>query len=277
MLSVLKQDLHVSASMISRLKREETGITVNGTRAYVTKKMLPGDFLLVSFPEEKAEGDFPKKEPQGFGILYEDEFFLVIDKPAGISVQPVKDPEEITLETYLKEYLHLSVRPHPVSRLDKMTSGLMTVAKSAYVHELFKRMMHSEGYYKEYRALLTCCPEPREGTVSAPIGFYEGSTYARCVRADGAPSISRYRVLSQKDDLTYASLVPETGRTHQLRVHMAHIGCPLLGDWLYGTPSELIDRAALHSYFLRLRHPATGTWLEIKCPLPRDMKEILDS
>lgn len=275
-LSVLKQELRISASMISRLKREENGITLNGKKVYVNALIRPGDFVCASFPEETAPGGYEKCLPHVFSILYEDEYFLILDKPAGISVQPVQDPDEITLETYLREYLHCSVRPHPVSRLDKGTSGLMLVAKNAYVHELFKRMMHTNDFYKEYRAILTHCPQANEGTVSAPIGFYEGSTYARCVREDGAPSVSHYKVIERKEGLTYVSLIPETGRTHQLRVHMAYIGCPMVGDWLYGECSERIGRAALHSCFVRVRHPVTGALIETKCPLPADMKNILD-
>lgn len=275
-LSVLRQQLNISASMISRLKRAEFGITVNGDRAYVTHVLKPGDFLHISFPDETDGNIYANKEAEGFNVLYEDDSLVIINKPAGLSVQPVKDQEEITLETYLREYLGCKVRPHPVSRLDKGTSGIMTVAKTAYIHELIKRQMHTFNYYKEYRAILTACPEKKTGTVSAPIGFYEGSTYARTVRMDGAPSVSQYEILNTKGKLVYAKLVPVTGRTHQLRVHMSYIGCPLLGDWLYGERSEQIERAALHSYYLRICHPLTGSLMEITCPLPADMEKLLN-
>lgn len=274
-LSILKQKMHISASMISRLKRETNGILLNGEKAYVTRTVHTGDMLLVCFPSENVEDTDSKCTAKGFSVLYEDEFILIINKEAGLSVQPVKDPDEITLETYLKEYLHCNARPHPVSRLDKGTSGIMTVAKNAYVHELLKRQMHSDAYYKEYRALVKGRPVEDRGRIEAPIGFYEGSTYARCVRADGAPSISLYEILSEKAGVSYVRLVPVTGRTHQLRVHMAYIGCALLGDWLYGERSELIDRPALHSCFLRIRHPITGAQLEVTCPIPSDMQKIL--
>lgn len=275
-LTVLKQEMHISSSMVSRLKRISPGITVNGIKAYVTYALKPGDLVHVVFPTEIEPGPDAKTICRGFSIIYEDAFFLVINKPAGISVQPVKDPAEVTLESYLKEYLHTSVRPHPVSRLDKGTSGLMCIAKNAYVHELFKQQMHTGAYYKEYRAILCGCPESREGQVEHPIGYYEGSTYARCVRADGAPSISKYEILYAKNDLSFAKLIPVTGRTHQLRVHMAYMGYPLLGDWLYGQRSERIDRAALHSYYLMIKHPVTGCTLEITCPIPEDMYRVLN-
>lgn len=276
-LSVLKHEMHISASMISRLKREPEGITVNGKKAYVTYQLAPGDLLRVVFPIETDVARNGNASQSFLDIVYEDEYYLIINKPAGISVQTVQDPNEVTLETYLKEYLHVSVRPHMVSRLDKGTSGLMTVAKNAYLHELLKQQMRSEGYYKEYRSILCGCPEASLGEVQAPIGFCEGSTYARCVREDGAPSISRYEILKTMGEISYAKLIPVTGRTHQLRVHMAYLGYPMLGDWLYGKRSARIDRPALHSYLLRIKHPVTGAILECRCPLPPDMQKMLIS
>lgn len=274
-LSVLKQEMRISVSMISRLKREPQGITVNGEKAYVTRTLKAGDLVRAAFPSESSDTHHVDTLPETVPTVYEDEYYLIINKPAGISVQTVQDPEEITLETYLKEYLHTDARPHMVSRLDKGTSGLMTVAKNAYLHDQMKRQMHSENYYKEYRAILCGYPAQEQGTVEAPIGFCEGSTYARCVRADGAPSVSHYEVLARRDGLSLVRLIPVTGRTHQLRVHMAYMGCPLLGDWLYGQRCEIIDRPALHSGYLRLRHPVTGAMLELTCPPPEDMEKIL--
>ena len=276
-LSVLKHEMHISASMISRLKREPYGIMLNGERVYVTHTLRQGDVLHAAFPAECTASEDRNNASQGFDILYEDKYYLIINKPAGLSVQPVQDPDEITLEKYLIEYLHCVSRPHPVSRLDKGTSGLMTVAKNAYAHELLKRQMHTDGYYKEYRAILAGCPASAEGEINAPIGFFEGSTYARCVREDGAPSVSRYEILKSGGDTSYAKLIPVTGRTHQLRVHMAYLGYPLLGDWLYGERSPYIERPALHSYYLRLKHPITGVLLEIICPPPADFEKILNS
>lgn len=124
---------------------------------------------------------------------------------------------------------------HVVNRLDKGTTGLMAVAKSGYIHDRLRRTLHTDGFYREYRAVCVGCPKPPAGTIDAPISRDETSAVRRMVRPDGQQAVSHYEVLSQRDGLSFVKLQPETGRTHQLRVHMAHIGCPLAGDWLYGT------------------------------------------
>ena len=164
---------------------------------------------------------------------------------------------------------------HPVNRLDKGTTGLMVVAKSGYVHNLLRRDLHSDRFRREYRGICLGCPDAERGTIDAPIGRDETSTVRRRVRPDGAPSLSHYQVLQRRDGLSLVKLVPETGRTHQLRLHMAAIGCPLAGDWLYGTEDpSLISRPALHSYALELVHPVTGAVLELTAELPEDMKRL---
>ena len=120
------------------------------------------------------------------------------------------------------------------------------------------------------------CPQPLQGTVDAPIGRNEASVVARMVRPDGVPAVSEYEVLAQGNGMAFLKLVPQTGRTHQLRVHMAYLGCPLAGDWLYGKEEpELIGRPALHSYALKLVHPVTGESLELTAPLPADMERLM--
>ena len=163
-----------------------------------------------------------------------------------------------------------------MNRLDKGTTGLMVIAKSGYVHDLLRRALHTEAFRREYRAVCLGCPQPERGTVNAPIGRDETSVVARRVRPDGAPALSHYQVLAKGDGLSLLALRPETGRTHQLRVHMAYLGCPLAGDWLYGTEDpDLIPRPALHSFALTLVHPVTGARVEVSAPLPEDMRKLL--
>ena len=165
---------------------------------------------------------------------------------------------------------------HSVNRLDKGTTGLMVVAKSGYVHDLLRRSLHTPRFYREYRAVCIGCPEPEWGNIDAPIGRDETSTIARMVRPDGQPAVSHYEVLAKHGGLSLLRLVPETGRTHQLRVHMASIGCPLAGDWLYGTEAPaLIPRPALHACALTLTHPITGEVLHLTAPLPEDMARLI--
>ena len=165
---------------------------------------------------------------------------------------------------------------HSVNRLDKGTTGLMVVAKSGYVHDLLRRALHTPRFYREYRGICVGCPEPEAGTIDAPIGRDPDSVVGRMVRPDGAPAVSEYRVLRQGNGRSLVQLVPKTGRTHQLRLHMAYLGCPLVGDWLYGEEvPEVIARPALHACRLELVHPVTGEMLHLEAPLPEDMASLL--
>ena len=137
-------------------------------------------------------------------------------------------------------------------------------------------MLHSEGFRREYRAVCVGCPEPPAGIIDAPIGRDETSAVRRTVRPDGQYAVSRYEVLSTRNGLSLVKLLPETGRTHQLRVHMAYIGHPLAGDWLYGTEAPaLIPRPALHACALTLTHPVTGEVLHFTAPIPEDMQALI--
>ena len=162
-----------------------------------------------------------------------------------------------------------------MSRLDKGTTGLMLVAKSGYVHELMKRRLHTDAFCREYLAVAEGIVAPPSGVIDAPIGLADGSSYRHEVQPDGARSLTQYETLSTADGRTLLHLLPKTGRTHQLRIHMAHLGYPLTGDWLYGTRSEAIDRPALHSHRLVFQHPITGEQIELLSPLPEDMEGLL--
>ena len=213
--------------------------------------------------------------PMDLAIVYEDEDLLVLDKPAHVPVHPTKDPGEWNLEQGLLAYLPDGEYPHFVSRLDKGTTGLMLVAKSGYAHELMKRRQHTADFYREYLAVAEGIVTPASGTIDAPIGLEEGSSYRHSVRSDGAKSLTVYETLSVANGRTLLRLLPQTGRTHQLRVHMAHLGYPLTGDWLYGTRSDAIDRPALHSHRLVFQHPMTGEQLDLLSPLPNDMEALI--
>ncbi|MBR0082315.1 MAG: RluA family pseudouridine synthase [Clostridia bacterium] len=271
---VLSGQLLVSDALCSRLKRRENGILLNGAPVYVTHPVQTGDRLMV------AVGDGGKDPrivpmPAPLSVVYEDDDLLVIDKPAGLSVHPARDPNEVTLENALAAYLGDDENPHPVSRLDKGTTGLLTVAKSGWAHSFMKPLQHAGNLHKTYLAIAIGRPASDFGEIDAPIGNCPGSTYRRAVCSDGAPSRSSFTVLQSWDGLSLVRLVPHTGRTHQLRVHMAYIGCPLLGDWLYGQRDPRIDRPALHAAELSFRHPLTGEQILLTAPLSTDMAELL--
>ena len=272
--SILLGPLQISRGLLSRLKRRERGICVNGQKVYITYVLKAGDVVTADVGDEEPPRNL---EPiaMELSFVYEDEDLLVLDKPAHVPVHPTKDPEERNLEQGLLAYLPDGDYPHFVSRLDKGTTGLMLVAKSGYAHELMKRRQHTAEFYREYLAVADGIVTPPSGTIDAPIGLAEGSSYRHCVRSDGARSLTAYETLSTSNGRTLLRLKPQTGRTHQLRVHLAHLGYPLSGDWLYGTRSGDIDRPALHSHRLVFQHPMTGEQLDLLSPLPNDMEALI--
>ena len=270
----LRGQFEISGGLLSRLKRRENGICVNGRRAYSTHVLQAGDIVTVDVGDGTPLRHLAPVR-MDLTVVYEDVDLLVLDKPAHVPVHPTKDPKERNLEQGLLAYLPDGVYPHFVNRLDKGTTGLMLVAKSGYAHELMKRRLHTDDFYREYLAVAEGIITPASGTVNAPIGLADGSSYRHCVRPDGANSITAYETLSTANDRTLLRLLPQTGRTHQLRVHMAYLGCPLTGDWLYGTRSEAIDRPALHAHRLAFIHPLTGERIECCSPMPPDMQRLM--
>ena len=274
---ILKAKLHFSSHAISRLTRAENGILVNGSHARTTFVLRAGDVLTVETGDhrppkvEVTPGDWP------LPIVWEDGHLLVVNKPAGMTAHASNFlPDTPTVAGALAWQRGTDFVFHSVNRLDKGTTGLMVVAKSGYVHDLLRRSLHTPRFIREYRAVCIGCPEPEKGTINAPIGRDETSTIARMVRPDGQSAVSHYEVLSSSNGLSLVKLLPETGRTHQLRVHMASIGHPLAGDWLYGTEDPtLIPRPALHSYALTLTHPVTGEILHLTAPVPEDMARLV--
>ena len=274
---ILRAKLHFSAHAISRLVRVENGILVNGRPVHTPFLLQPGDRLEVQTADRRTPRAEIVPGPWPLPVVWEDEHLLVVNKPAGMTAHASNFlPDTPTVAGALAWERGTAFIFHPVNRLDKGTTGLMVIAKSGYVHDLLRRSLHTPAFRREYRALCVGCPSPESGTVDAPIGRDERSAVARMVRPDGAPAVSHYRVLSRHGGLTLLQLRPETGRTHQLRVHMAWLGCPLAGDWLYGVEDPaLISRPALHSCGLDLLHPVTSAPLSLSAPLPEDMQRLL--
>ena len=275
--SVLRGVLGFSAHAVASLTRTEDGILLNGRRAFATAVVRTGDVLEVEIGDRRPlkapilSGDWPLE------IVWEDEYLLILNKPAGmVSLASSFLPDTPTVAGALAFRRGAAVPFHVVNRLDKGTTGLMAVAKSGYVHNLLRTALHTPAFYREYRGICVGCPEPEQGEIDLPIGRAEGSAFARAVRPDGALSRTRYEVLRPGENCSLLRLIPETGRTHQLRVHCAAIGHPLVGDWLYGTEEpDRIARPALHSCLLRLRHPITDKEMSFTVPLPEDMENLL--
>lgn len=266
----------LSSRAISRLSRREQGIMVNGTRAFTTAILHTGDSLSIDISDDSPPRNPAPPTAAPVQIVYEDKDLYVLNKPAGMTVHASSfSPDTPTVEGALAYQNGASLPFHPVNRLDKGTTGLMIVAKHGYCHDRFRQMLHTSTFKRTYIAICVGTPTPTTGHIDAPIARAPDSAIAREIRQDGARAITDYRVLSQHDSFSLVFLAPQTGRTHQLRIHMASLGCPLAGDWLYGTEDHsLIDRPALHSASLQFTHPITGKILSFKTDLPKDMKNL---
>lgn len=275
---ILRGSLQLSYTLLKSLKWRENAILLNGQSVHVNAIVHAGDAVSVALSERTPREDLYCENTAAPNIVYEDEDLLVLNKPAGVAMHPKADDAAApSLATMLTGYLGEGSVPHFVSRLDKGTSGLLIAAKSGYVHDRLRRALHSSELRREYRAVAVGQVTPPCGVINAPIGRADGSIIRRCVREDGLVSRTEYEVLQTTERFTLLRLRPETGRTHQLRVHMAYLGHPLAGDWLYGTEDKnLIARPALHSYELWFTQPITGQELHFTAPIPQDMQRLLE-
>ena len=276
---ILRGNLHLSYTLLKSVKWRENAILLNGQSVHVNAIVHTGDVVSVALSERAPREDLYCEHTARPNIVYEDDDLLVLNKPAGVAMHPKADDASApSLAAMLTGYLGEGSVPHFVSRLDKGTSGLLIAAKSGYVHDRLRRALHSDNLRREYRAVAVGAVTPDHGVIDAPIGRADGSIIRRCVRADGLPSLTEYETLQTSERFTLLRLRPQTGRTHQLRVHMAHLGYPLAGDWLYGTEDKnLIARPALHSYELWFTQPITGQELHFTAPIPQDMQRLLAS
>ena len=275
---ILRGSLQLSYTLLKSLKWRENAILLNGQSVHVNAIVHAGDVVSVALSERTPREDLYCENTAAPDIVYEDEDLLVLNKPAGVAMHPKADDAAApSLAAMLTGYLGEGSVPHFVSRLDKGTSGLLIAAKSGYIHDRLRRALHSSELRREYRAVAVGQVTPPRGVIDAPIGRADGSIIRRCVRKDGLVSRTEYEVLQTTERFTLLRLRPETGRTHQLRVHMAYLGHPLAGDWLYGTEDKnLIARPALHSYELWFTQPVTGQEMHFTVPIPQDMQQLLE-
>lgn len=263
----LRHHAGISAGMLKRLKAVPDGMTRNGQHIRTVDAVSSGDIILLHLPEHC---DHTPNPALNVPVVYESAQILVCDKPAGIPAHPSMLHRDDTLANWFA-----AVCPdcgfHLVNRLDRNTSGLCVIAKTVYAAHRLRNAVQKR-YYALVRPGLS-----GSGTVDAPIARERESVITRCVRADGKPAVTHYRVLCQTPQCTLVELTPETGRTHQIRVHMAHIGYPLLGDSLYGGDCSVLQRHALHCGKMILPEPETGEQLTLTAPLCPDMEQLLHS
>ena len=272
---VARSLLSLSSTRLKKAKRVPGGVRVNGQNVFVTHVVRAGDEVSILIEQEGAVSVGVVPTPGEVDVVYEDEYLLVLNKPANMPVHPSAGHYDDSLANRCAARFGGVFRP--VNRLDAGTSGLMVAARDAHVHALLCKALHTGDFERRYLAVAEGVFAGKQGVVDAPIARVEGSAIKRCVSPDGQRAVTHYRVLRNNSRFSLVELTLETGRTHQIRVHMAHLGHPLAGDFLYGTEDkELIGRAALHAFHLRLTHPITGQTLEFERELPEDMRALTE-
>ena len=269
---VLKTKFQISDRLLLKLKTNNK-IFLNGNKANVKVPVNSNDIIEIWLDiDEDNTNIIPTK--MELKILFEDEALLILNKPAGYPVHPSMLHFEDSISNGVKYYfdsigLHKKIRP--VNRLDKDTSGIVIFAKNEYIQECLVRQMKNNTFVKEYIAICEGVLPQKAGVINEPIARKENSIIERCVNNSGDKAITHYEVIKTNGKLSVVHLKLETGRTHQIRVHLAHIGNPILGDTLYGKASNLINRQALHSNKVTFIHPITHEKLELEAPLFEDM------
>ena len=267
-----------SGQNLTDLRKIPGSVCVNQTPCILKTVLQPKDILTVTITTTSSSPNI-LPVPIPFDLVYEDEDLLVVNKPAGMPVHPSAKNRDNTLANALAWYYQEQGLPfvfHCTNRLDRDTSGLVLVARHSYSATRIAQMTKNREIHREYRAIVRGIPAPSEGTIDAPLGRKAGSIIERTVDFEqGEPAITHYQVVESKNGHSLLALQLETGRTHQIRIHLKHLGYPLVGDYLYNPDMEFINRQALHAYHLRFSHPVTGEKMEFTAPLPEDMKAIL--
>ncbi|MGL5675612.1 MAG: RluA family pseudouridine synthase [Cellulosilyticaceae bacterium] len=270
-----------SRAVIIQLKTSEKGIMKNGSRVGVRECIEEGDTLDISLEEEiSSENIVPT--PCELEVLYEDEDILVINKPHDTPIHPSVNNYDNTLANGVRYYYEQQDRPHVfrcINRLDRDTTGTTVIAKNVLSASILARRMEEKGIKRHYIAFVEGITE-EAGTIDLPIGRAEGSIIKRQIdEKEGQRAVTHYKRLQviqvEGQPVSVVSLELETGRTHQIRVHMAGIGHPLLGDFLYNESNRMMKRQALHAAWCGFHHPITGDYKKIEAPLPKDMAELI--
>jgi len=278
----LKKILGYSGRKIQKLTRAK-GILLNNKSVFLQKKVKAGDQLKILLLQDKSYGVVP--EQGAVQILYEDPEIVVVNKPARMLVHPAGRTEHGTLANYLAYYFQqkkevLTIRP--LHRLDRDTTGCVVFAKKAEIQSALERQLKQGQFKRIYWALVPGRVEPPAGEIELPLGPDDFKPNRRTVKEQGERAVTRYRTLKTEiiPDLSLEVSLLEldliTGKTHQIRVHLAHIGHPVLGDRMYGKPFPLISRQALHARTVSFIHPASGQKVTFQAPWPEDLQKIIN-
>lgn len=267
-----------SSQNIATIKRMPQSILVNGIHCYMRQPLAAGDKLTVQITETGCSEKIPPVRLP-LDIVYEDEDIIVINKPAGMPVHPSLNNYYNTMANALAWYYKEQNKPfifRCCNRLDRDTSGLTVVAKHLVSAGILSSMTGRREVHREYLAIAAGHVNPESGTINAPLARKPGTIIERTVDWEhGEPAITHYHLVSVTKLHSLVALKLETGRTHQIRIHMKHLGYPLIGDYLYNPDMTHIGRQALHSHKLSFPHPITGEMMEFTAPLPADMQAVL--
>lgn len=262
---------------LTQLKKMPESILINGVWSYMRTPLHSGDILTVHIRETESSPNIPPVELP-LDIVYEDEDIVVVNKPAGMPVHPSLNNYRNSLANALMYYYQQQGKPfifRCTNRLDRDTSGLTVIAKHMVSSSILSSMTARHEIEREYLAVVRGSVIPSSGTIDAPIGRTGSSLIERKIDFEhGERAVTHYHVVKEENGHSLVSLILETGRTHQIRVHMKYIGFPLAGDYLYNPDMEYIQRQALHSCRLSFRHPITGKHMEFTADLPEDMDRI---
>ncbi|WP_312095464.1 RluA family pseudouridine synthase [Niallia sp.] len=266
----------ISKAALTDIKFKGGKILVNGKEENVRYSLKNGDRLVVLFPPElPSVGLIPERLP--LDIIFEDEYILIVQKEYGMNTIPSREHPTGSLANALVSYYQehgIKATTHIVTRLDRDTSGLVLIAKHRHIHHLLSEQQKAGDVKRKYIAFAEGEISPLSDTINDPIGRCSDSIIKREVREDGQTAITHYRVVAQHVPFSKLELSLETGRTHQIRVHLAYKGHPLLGDDLYGGKRNEMDRQALHCFFLKFTHPVTKQTMTFAIDLPEDMKKL---
>ena len=267
-----------SGQNLSEIKRMPKSILVNGVHYYMCQELSTGDHLQVRICEtQNSEKIPPTKLP--LDIIYEDEDLLVLNKPAGMPIHPSLNNYTNSIANALAYYFQSQGKPfifRCCNRLDRDTSGLTIVSKHLVSGSILSDMTKYREVHREYLAIARGSVTPSEGTIQAPLGRKEGTIIERTVDWEhGEDAVTHYKVVKEANGHSLVSLRLETGRTHQIRIHMKYLGYPLIGDYLYNPDMEYMTRQALHSHHMEFTHPITGEHMSFTAPLPEDMARVM--
>ena len=267
-----------SGQNLSEIKRMPKSILVNGVHYYMRQELSKGDHLQVRICEtQNSEKIPPTKLP--LDIIYEDEDLLVLNKPAGMPIHPSLNNYTNSMANALAYYFQSQGKPfifRCCNRLDRDTSGLTIVSKHLVSGSILSDMTKYREVHREYLAIARGSVTPSEGTIQAPLGRKEGTIIERTGDWEhGEDAVTHYKVVKEANGHSLVSLRLETGRTHQIRIHMKYLGYPLIGDYLYNPDMEYMTRQALHSHHMEFTHPITGEHMSFTAPLPEDMARVM--